>query len=172
MYVYFFLIVEEIWSEIDRNDCNKKLKNMIRNMKIFRIKLLLIMALNRIFRLIILFFFFFIKKSVKFLGYVYHADQFQISIFNWEYMMLQMILYNIDDCLIWNFIIRKNLLPIPFFFSQINSIWNEFMEYFWEENSKGKKFPRYKYFNYIPTINHHIVRISCLIVFSNWNRNK
>lgn len=43
---------------------------MIRNMKIFRIKLLLIMALNRIFRLIILFFFF-IKKSVKFLGYAF-----------------------------------------------------------------------------------------------------
>lgn len=71
---------------------------------------------------------------------VYHADQFQISIFNWEYMMLQMILYNIDDCLIWNFIIRKNLLPIPFF-SQINSIWNEFMEFiFGKRIRRGKNF--------------------------------
>lgn len=51
------------------NDCNKKLKNMIRNMKIFRIKLLLIIESNFSFNNS--FFFFFIKKSVKFLGYAF-----------------------------------------------------------------------------------------------------
>lgn len=76
--------------------------------------------------------------------------------------MLQMILYNIDDCLIWNFIIRKNLLPIPsFFFRKLIQYGMNLWNIFGKGIRKGEKFPRYKYFNYIPTINHHIVRVSC-----------
>lgn len=59
--------------------------------------------------------------------------------------MLQMTLYNIDDCLIWNFIIRKNLLPIPFFFRKLiqygMNLWNIF----------GKRIRRGKNFHDINT---------------------